>query len=217
MPLGERILGRIRHGLHNPLPSIIFGDSFETGDLSLWYYGALGPPYVSVVTSLVYTGTYAAKLWTNTTSITPNLVKMLPASYDTLYFRSYIQFNRMPNVGSPYVASLAREWALPWGWLGRTLYVGIGKSDTKYYWSVNYANTTTEVQAGVWYKILLMSSIMLGKRRVWINDVLLKELTGTPPSISALGFQNYPTGGPPPPMDDAIYIDDVAVSDLPII
>jgi len=192
----------------------LFTDGFETGDFSKWNVTLPSPfaPYGTIVTSPVYRGTYAAKLWTNTVNVTPILAKVFPIFYNTLFFRSFIQFIRMPLGSLYHVAELGEYRGDPWwGFVWVDVDLSIGLYSAKYYWYVDGARTTQEVSAGTWYKVQLMASKIMRTTKVWIDDVLIRERVKTVRMMSSAGCEVYPTAGP---VNDGFYIDDVEISAL---
>jgi len=208
MPLGDRIRGRLRHVLYNPR-QLLFSDNFEKGDFTKWTEYSIGAPYLTVVTTPVHEGIYAGKLYTNDINITPLLAKVLPQRTDTLHFNSFVRFIRMPTLTLFATVVLGRYTGAPfWSFTYKAIYLGVGKSGAKYYWTINDALTSTEVLADVWYDVKLLSSRSLATRKAWIDNVLIGEVTETPSTIDSVGYQVYPTNAP---VDDGIYIDNVEV------
>jgi len=194
-------------------PELPFADSFELANFNKWSEQP-SSPYGTIVTTPVYEGTYAAKLWTNNINITPLLANVLAELYDTLYFQSYLRFIRMPTLDLFYVAQIGRYRGAPfWSFVVRTIRLGVSKSGTKYYWIVNDILTSSEVIADTWYKVQLLSSRTLGKVQALIDDTLIQEIITTPVTVSSIGYIVYPTNAP---IDDGFYIDKVDASDEPL-
>jgi len=188
-----------------------FDDDFATGDFSKWEVTSPTPfaPYGTIVTDIVYSSPYAAKLWTNDPYKTPWLIKLFGLYADTMYFHFMLRFFRMPTERLYYVATLG-TYRLPWVFYDRQIWLDVWKYDTKYYWAVDGKRTTTEVSAGVWYEVQLMSSRSLGRTKVWIDDVLLKETVKSPLTMNCAGYMVYPTVTP---INDGFYVDDVKISE----
>jgi len=208
MPLGERTRGRIKQGLNSPSSGIIFADSFETGDLSKWNTVPISGIYVTVVTTPVHDGKYAAKIWTNNISINPSLTEAFPAYYDTLCFSSFIRLTRLPTNVLSQLMRIGRWTTVPFPFFTSSIYLGVSLSGGNYYWTVNDVVTTTQVQANIWYNALLMASRQLRRIKVWINNSVLRDIPTTPLTANAVGFRIQPNNTP---VDDGIYVDSVQV------
>jgi len=217
MPLGERLKGRLRHGVNIPASLPFFLDDFSSGDFSKWTaYSTLGSKYADVVTTPTYEGDYAAKLYSDDSNFTPLMAKVFPAQYDTLFYRSYVNFLRIPTTqGQMYhVACIGRYVGAPyWSFVYRPIEVGIGRvsgTDTKWYWHVNTVFTTVQALAGQWHRIELLSSRRLGRCKAWLNGTLLREIVTTLSTVSSIGHECYPSGMAV--VDVGLFIDYVSAS-----
>jgi hypothetical protein len=69
--------------------TVLFSDGFETGDFSAWT-GTSGSP--AVVSSWAHHGVYSAEVQANDL-----IQKSFGTSYNTVYMRSYVKFNTLPD------------------------------------------------------------------------------------------------------------------------
>jgi len=203
-----------------------FSDGFESGDFSQWTGTSNGNNgLISIVTSPVHHGTYAAKSYLAANNDAwATCYKTFATSYSVLYARAYILFDALPANGqhrqiSPCIMDVNAQYHLS--------SVFLFNDNGNYKWELRYkTNSVNEniaysaaetINANQWYCIEAYfkgANDGTGEVKLWVDGVLKISVTGLnngnvlARSVWMGGWQNG-TGKPAV----NIYIDCVVVAD----
>jgi hypothetical protein len=191
----------------------LFSDGFESGNFDAWD-GTIGSPSVQDTTK--YSGTYALSA-TSAGAWAKYIAYKDIASQATFHARAYINVSDMPD---GYCMLFLGTWT---GYGDPEIWVGIKKSGSNYYWTINHINGAGEFNSasdigdvsGTWIclEFAAVMSDTVGELQVWVNGVNVINQTGL--NTGTDGIIRLDAGVCTWDSDQVatVYIDDVVVAD----
>lgn len=195
----------------------IFEDGFESGDFSAFSSTSVGGSgsSLTVQSSVVHHGTYAAASHVETGGGYANFYKELGGSYDELYVRAYIKLTALPSSGNRLFIGPSTEIGGV-DYLALEVYndAGTVKWDLWFVSSNVHVYSSSTVQTNTWYCVEIYHKAGSGNGigRLYVNgDLAIEKTDATLPSgISQLGFGAWNHIGD---TSVTLYMDCVVVAD----
>jgi hypothetical protein len=208
-----------------PSASVLFVDSFESGDFSLWSGTIINTAgTASVQSSVVYSGcSYAAEMSVGTASGSTiygaDCYEELSTTYSTLYARAYVRFSITPSTGNSFQIGPNIGDAND---VDDLVCLNLINSGGTLYWQLGYLNNgawTTDniasptITANTWYCVEIMDKAASGTGQVslWINGVLAANMTGLTNNAD-LPQQVYLTATTTSQSNINVYYDDCEIA-----